>query len=527
MLPSYHYEDNTDGSLLKSVGKPLRDYKIEGNCFQDGVPSPENPIEVQCCGEKTKNLLPFPYTTASVTRNGVTVTVSDDGSICIDGTSTAATSFYLFSDKENLIPGLKIGDTITLSKNPNDESQHEDVYFMCNYYDSSGTMKQGIACTLYQTRSGTISEEWVGVGCYIHVPVGRTLNNLVLKPQIELGDTATEYEPYGYKVPVTVEGKNMFDFDSVTEMRNSSGTVSTLWEKDGEELIVDRSKYGGGIYFPCNVARLKAGTYTLSSSVYMPNKSGAVYMGYQVNTDSLIVVKQISVNEADTWVNIQASFEVAADTDIVGIVLQGGGTENYNDLNVRFKNIQLEKGNSATKYEPYFEPETYNIYLDEPLRKVGDYADYIDFKSGKVLRNIDNIEITGDETWTLYSSQSNHFNLHLSNVYAANPGDFVLCNYYPASHESGGYYSYSSHAVMAADGNRIRFKDESYSTVEEWVDRLKSLEVPMNVSYVLSTPTESDIILPKIFTEKGTNIISVGTTLQPSTVNYQYYKGGK
>ena len=51
-------------------------------------------------------------------------------------------------------------------------------------------------------------------------------------------------------------------------------------------------------------------------------------------------------------------------------------------------NIQIEVGDTATAYEPYFEPMTTSIYLDEPLRKVGTYADYIDFENKKVVRNI-------------------------------------------------------------------------------------------------------------------------------------------
>ena len=378
MLPSYHYEDNTDGSLLKSVGKPLRDYKIEGNCFQDGVPSPDNPIEVQCCGEKTKNLLPFPYVTASTTRNGITVTVSDDGSICIDGTSTAATSFYLFSDKENLIPGLKIGDTITLSKNPNDESQGRLVWFICNYYNSSGTMKQGIACSNYLTLSGTISEEWVGVGCYIHVPVGRTLNNLILKPQIELGNTATEYEPYGYKVPVTVS--------------NDSGE------------------------------------------------------------------------------------------------------------------------------------KTYNIYLNETLKKVGEYADYIDFKSGKVMRHNVVVDLSGYKWYCQYVNDTENF-YYITN--APTPifsSVYCLCN---CAKKTAIGSSTSYLGIDVYESKIIRFRPDMtvYGTLEKWQDYIDNNEC--YVIYPLGELQEQPISLPQILTEKGTNIISVGTTLQPSTVNYQYYKGGK
>ena len=36
-----------------------------------------------------------------------------------------------------------------------------------------------------------------------------------------------------------------------------------------------------------------------------------------------------------------------------------------------------------------------DIYLDEPLRKVGNYVDYIDFKNKKVVRNVEEIDNTG------------------------------------------------------------------------------------------------------------------------------------
>ena len=46
------------------------------------------------------------------------------------------------------------------------------------------------------------------------------------------------------------------------------------------------------------------------------------------------------------------------------------------------------------------ESETKNIYLDEPLRKVGDAADYIDFKTRKVVRYVEKIDSYNGETIT-------------------------------------------------------------------------------------------------------------------------------
>jgi len=40
----------------------------------------------------------------------------------------------------------------------------------------------------------------------------------------------------------------------------------------------------------------------------------------------------------------------------------------------------------------------YNIYLDEPLRKIGNYVDYIDFANSKVVRNVKVVDNTGTKT---------------------------------------------------------------------------------------------------------------------------------
>lgn len=71
--------------------------------------------------------------------------------------------------------------------------------------------------------------------------------------------------------------------------------------------------------------------------------------------------------------------------------------------------VQIEEGSTATEYEPYHKydipitvagtrSETTHIYLDEPLRKIGDYADYIDFKNQKVFRNVEVLDDTGTKT---------------------------------------------------------------------------------------------------------------------------------
>lgn len=59
--------------------------------------------------------------------------------------------------------------------------------------------------------------------------------------------------------------------------------------------------------------------------------------------------------------------------------------------------IQIEEGSTATILEPYgykipinINNNIVNIYLNEPLRKIDEYSDNIDFKKNKIIRNIGN-----------------------------------------------------------------------------------------------------------------------------------------
>ena len=169
--------------------------------------------------------------------------------------------------------------------------------------------------------------------------------------------------------------------------------------------------------------------------------------------------------------------------------------------------------------------ETTHIYLDEPLRKVGDYADYIDFKNQKVIRKVKHREFSSNNNWSVYSSAANHFQTIVGdNYFAQVEGVKAMSNYYPQY--SGKYYSITSldYAVLSVDGSRLRFRDIRYTTLDEWKTFLDTLETPLAVNYILATPTEETISLPALKTFKGTNVISVDTTVLPSNIKANYVR---
>lgn len=500
MLPSYHYEDNTDGNLLKSVGKPLRDYKIEGNCFQDGTPSPDNAIDIQCCGERTVNMIDFagylgqalPYTKSQYGMSGI---YNKDGSLILSGTSTAshdAVDFYFF-DIKYMEPG-----SYTLSG----VSWSDSHDLFGQYYENGERIAKYVNNkTEDSTAIFTIEENQ---GIYFTIRCSRKfvdVENLIMKPQLQKGNTATPYEPYGYKVPVMVGGKN------ILPVNDFKGTVNWQSFPVVHIKVEPNTRY----YFEAQYAKRLSNSTGALSVYFYDNES----LSSPIRTTGLMVAKKNDLNYAH-----QTSIDTGDYTDLYMMIrdISGGSTT------FEVKGMQLTKDYSPP-YEPYKEPQTYNIYLDEPLRKVEDYADYLDFKNSKVVKEITaKVKFTGDEDWVIYPNKTKTFQ-YIPSIGIMLKG---ICTHYSSIKSSN--MDIENGFVMDYVRSFI-ISDVRYNTVDDFKAFLKSeYENGNPVTFYLkinAKTIETPITLPKILTEKHTNIISVGTTLQPSKVNYQYYKGGK
>lgn len=185
------------------------------------------------------NLLPFPYTelkVGTVTTSGITFTTYEDSSILINGTATASVVKYLYRDITSKPDWAKGGTVITISKNADKETEQGKVYFIANYYDANTTMRQGVFATSRATETGTITSDWVGVGFYISVPKGNSIDNLTIKPMIQLGSTATEYEPY--KEPQTATANTEGVVEGLTSL---SPNMTLVTNTDG--VVIDLEYY--------------------------------------------------------------------------------------------------------------------------------------------------------------------------------------------------------------------------------------------------------------------------------------------
>ena len=145
----------------------LKELEVEGVCEQETTTG--------------KNLLPNKI--QSKTVNGITCTNNNDGTITLNGTATAKT--YLYPSSADFI-SLSLDGDYTFSANTYNNLKYS------LYHSSTELLFWEITSDKTFSATGSFNN----VRPQITVESGITLNNVIVKFQLEKGSTATEYEPY-------------------------------------------------------------------------------------------------------------------------------------------------------------------------------------------------------------------------------------------------------------------------------------------------------------------------------------------
>jgi len=223
------------------------------------------------------------------------------------------------------------------------------------------------------------------------------------------------------------------------------------------------------------------------------------------------------------------------------------GTQTVWDSIMDVFDVSLVEGSYTIDTMPEFEPYgkykipvkvdgvVKNIYLDEPLRKVGDVADYIDLKTGKVVRRVKQEVITHDSSFGKFNGVTNYSAFYME-VYSQisysqlNKINYpILSNKFVYHAANGGntnsYWTgaYQISPSLAATYNRIIFSlpntITSVSEAKSWL-----ADNPVEFSYVLATPTEESIDMPDFSTIEGGTTFEVLTDVPPNQVMVKYHK---
>ena len=198
-------------------------------------------LTVSACG---KNLLKYPYYDTTKTINGVTFTDNGDGSVLVNGTATKNVYFSLNSNKT--FPAGKY----VLSKSRDNVLIYIDKYLDNVFYQRIATSIETVRELIFN-----VSEEDAQKYTYrfgIQINKDNIADNVKIYPQLELGDSATPYEPYhGAEYTITPDSNHYVipndirQQDGLNNISVSAGTLSVtgvrknaaikrIWEKMDE-----------------------------------------------------------------------------------------------------------------------------------------------------------------------------------------------------------------------------------------------------------------------------------------------------
>ena len=166
---------------------------------------------------------------------------------------------------------------------------------------------------------------------------------------------------------------------------------------------------------------------------------------------------------------------------------------------------------------------TQTVYLPEPLRKIGDYADTIS-STGTVTRRIKKLVLDGTENWIMASDAFYMSSISPDYLRAKNDVTF-MCSHYEPFPQTNSLSNVPDSMISfgyTTSNQRFYLRDSSFINTRDFKSFLSaqySSGTPVTICYVLAAPTTEQVTTPTLTPEKGSNTLSVGTTLQPSDVS--------
>lgn len=263
-----------------------------------------------------KNLISYPYYNGtSYESNGVTYTVNEvDGTITVNGTATKESDFRLISPYDTSDRKiLEFGQTYTLSdgvNQPNSNGYQAPIYFQFVRIDvTKNDFNYGIS-TNYGNMTWTASDaNLLQYGIRIVVRSGVTVDNVVLKPMLEIGNIAHMYEPTtesNVSLKKSIETKTTIN-DASTTSTTETWSAKKINEKTAQNFnnrIILSVSRGANAYTDTAHLNSSDGAYLYWSSSAGQEKYSVGVILYVYNGWMIIPIK-----ETDGGTSIKFSVE--------------------------------------------------------------------------------------------------------------------------------------------------------------------------------------------------------------------------
>lgn len=296
-----------------------------------------------------------------------------------------------------------------------------------------------------------------------------------------------------YVIDVGVTGKNLFD-------------ISKNKYKCDEEKICIPSKILAEFNITAGITFEEKTAYFLSWESYIITKPNSYWtpifgVEYTDKTREEFYM-HLSKNGAKTNANKTIKYVYIRNPWSVGIDIS---------------RIQIEKGNERTEYEPYREPQTIQLQLDEPLRGIGEYKDVIT-KDG-IVRNILQVRIADYLQKDIYGKPGGRY------IFSEVPNCYINYDRKRCMSNVGFTTNQENIAYMLVPylGNfKLAVSDDD--TVETIREKVKDMVVAYTVKEPIleALPTELELALSNLYTNDGTTIINVDSGEVETGIEVEY-----
>ena len=482
-----------------------------------------------------KNKIPEGYSLSSEgTTNGVSYKVNDDGTITLNGTATGAITLIVIDTSKPF--SLEAGKEYCLSGSPSDASASK-YYISIQTTSWKGTVNSILTPTPFTALENPYY-------MYITIGNGVTLNNVVFKPQIEEGSTATEYEPPsgGIATPtpdspsdmnnicadgsveVGVYGKNLIPYPYFDTTLIQNGITFT---DNGDGTITVNGTAADTANFMCanmgSPVPIKAGTYLVSGC---PANGGAntfeFAFGWRENVGD---TRQLLYEQGS---GIEYTFEKDGYIDFI-CVARKGVTAN-NDV---FKPMMRVAESTDGTWEAYKEPQTIQVTTENglmgiPVTSGGNYTDVdgqqwvcdeIDLARGVYVQRINKYTLTGEESWGVSGVQSGikegFTRYDCAFVAPLTSSNDSLWSHFPhkGTYVKDGYGAWVHPGSSTKVALRIVTDHATAEELKAWLADKATSEEPVTVLYILAEPIETPLTDEEIEVCKALHTNRLVTTI--------------
>ena len=458
--------------------------------------------------------------TSQSSQYGFTLTVNDDKSITINGTSTSS-SYAYFRIAENLT--LPAGN-YTLSNGNNNAAVNSFLFL-----DDGNTFPKTNVSNV------TLTEDTV-IKPYIRIAPGATMNKETVYPMIVKGtytaETMPAYEAYTGGIPAPNP-----DYEMPIKNTGDNGSVN---EKVQNKNLFNKNDTDIANGYLVNGVPNGNTQYNQKVTGYIPVKAGETYIQNLANTNNEYAYYDKNKNY------ISGTNHSIPST---GLFNPPEGAEYLRTgfFAKQLDTFQLEEGSTVSDYVPH-EEQNISLTLPEGMKlcKIGDVSDYFYKENGKWYKHevIKKIVLTGNENWIYYTSIGEPYFFYTpdyTNIIKNKIVDnsIILCNYFQ---NRGKAYKPSGQGIFVNADFSGKIENGNLSvTTYDWgndVETFKQFlrEKKPEVYFAVKEPTEIEITdetliaqldaMQNIRTYKPVTHIS-SSNETPATVNITYVKDSK